>query len=100
MYIEFRMVSDMQCRCRIFATEPGDRWALEVAAMIASDRMQQDLRETRGWAYSLGISADALDMLRRRGVVTTVLELLLQDGFTSQGRPTVWALGPAELQIR
>jgi predicted Zn-dependent peptidase len=35
-----------------------DRWPLEVAVMIASDRMQQDLRETRGWAYSLGISAD------------------------------------------
>ena len=43
---------------RIFEIDPADRWALEVASMIASDRMQQDLRETRGWAYSLGISAD------------------------------------------
>lgn len=42
---------------RIIEIEPADRWALEVATMIASDRMQQDLRETRGWAYSLGISA-------------------------------------------
>ncbi|RKZ13412.1 hypothetical protein DRQ32_01670, partial [bacterium] len=40
---------------RIFEIDAADRWALEVAAMIASDRMQQDLRETRGWAYSLGI---------------------------------------------
>lgn len=40
---------------RIFEFDPADRWPLEVAAMVASDRMQQDLRETRGWAYSLGI---------------------------------------------
>ncbi|MFM8528585.1 MAG: signal peptide peptidase SppA, partial [Ilumatobacteraceae bacterium] len=49
---------------------------------------------------ALGISADTIDVLRRRGVVTTVLELLLQDGFAGHGRPTIWALGPAELQIR
>jgi predicted Zn-dependent peptidase len=42
---------------RVIEIDPADRWALEVATMIASDRMQQDLRETRGWAYSLGISA-------------------------------------------
>jgi predicted Zn-dependent peptidase len=40
---------------RILEIEPGDRWPLEVAVMVASDRMQQELRETRGWAYSLGI---------------------------------------------
>ena len=42
---------------KIVEIDPADRWPLEVAVMVASDRMQQDLRETRGWAYSLGISA-------------------------------------------
>jgi len=41
---------------RVFDVDPGDRWALIVAVRIASGRMQQDLRETRGLAYSLGIS--------------------------------------------
>jgi predicted Zn-dependent peptidase len=41
---------------RVFDVHPGDRWALIVAVRIASSRMQQDLRETRGLAYSLGIS--------------------------------------------
>jgi predicted Zn-dependent peptidase len=41
---------------RVFDVDPGDRWALIVAVRIASDRMQQDLRETRGLAYMLGIS--------------------------------------------
>lgn len=56
--------------------------------------------DSAGDIRALGISADTIDALRRRGVVTTVLELLLQDGFASRGRPTIWALGPAELQIR
>jgi predicted Zn-dependent peptidase len=38
-----------------------------VAVQIASDRMQQDLRETRGLAYSLGIS---VDYEGNRGVIT------------------------------
>jgi predicted Zn-dependent peptidase len=46
---------------RTIEIEAGDRWPLEVAVMVASDRMQQDLRETRGWAYSLGISANVGD---------------------------------------
>ena len=41
---------------RVFDVDPGDRWALIVAVRIASGRMQQDLRETRGLAYSLGSS--------------------------------------------
>jgi predicted Zn-dependent peptidase len=40
---------------RVLEIDPTDRWALEVAVAIASRRMQQDLRETRGWAYSLGM---------------------------------------------
>lgn len=42
---------------RVIQIDPADRWALEVAVGIASRRMQQDLRETRGWAYSLGMNA-------------------------------------------
>lgn len=53
-----------------------------------------------GEIRALGISTDALDLLRRRGLATTILDLLLQDGVRSGGRPTVWALGPAELDIR
>lgn len=40
---------------RVVDVEPEDRWALTAAAQIASGHMQQDLRETRGLAYSLGI---------------------------------------------
>lgn len=43
---------------RVIEIDPADRWALEVAVMVASDRMQQELRETRGWAYSLGIGTE------------------------------------------
>jgi zinc protease len=43
---------------RVFEIDPKDRWALVVAVQIASEHMQQDLRETRGLAYSLGISVD------------------------------------------
>jgi predicted Zn-dependent peptidase len=41
---------------RVVEVDPDDRWALLVATGVASSRMQQDLRETRGLAYSLGIS--------------------------------------------
>jgi len=40
---------------KVVAVDPADRWALTVAVRIASDRMAQDLRETRGLAYSLGM---------------------------------------------
>jgi len=43
---------------RVLEIDPNDRWALVVAVQIASEHMQQDLRETRGLAYSLGISVD------------------------------------------
>ena len=46
---------------RTVGIDGADQWPLEVAVMIASDRMQQDLRETRGWAYSLGISANVTE---------------------------------------
>lgn len=52
---------------RIVDVDPGDRWALMVAVHIASNRMQQDLRETRGLAYSLSIS---IEYYGDRAVVT------------------------------
>lgn len=49
---------------------------------------------------SLGISADAISLLRKRGLVTSVLEALLGDAVSAgHGRPGVWALGPADLSI-
>jgi protease-4 len=50
---------------------------------------------------ALGLPVEVLTTLRRRGVATTVLDLLLRDGVGSgTGRPTVWAFGPAEITIR
>lgn len=64
---------------RIFEIGTADRWALEVASMIASERMQQDLRETRGWAYSLGISLSVEeDRAELVGRIGTSPELLAQ----------------------
>lgn len=49
---------------------------------------------------SLGISADAISLLRKRGLVTSVLEALLGDAVSAgHERPGVWALGPADLSI-
>lgn len=45
---------------RVVKVDAADRWPLIVASRILSDRMAQDLRETRGLAYSLGIWADFL----------------------------------------
>lgn len=42
---------------RVVNVDSADRWALLVTTNLASSRMQQDLRETRGLAYSLGIAA-------------------------------------------
>jgi predicted Zn-dependent peptidase len=42
---------------RVVDVAANDRWALTVATRIASSEMQQDLRETRGLAYSLGIGS-------------------------------------------
>lgn len=50
---------------------------------------------------AIGISADAVELLKKRGLATAVLEALIGDVFGSaQGRPSVWALGPADLSIR
>ena len=44
----------------VFDVEPGDRAALTLLFAAMSDRMAFDLREERGWAYSIGcwVSAD------------------------------------------
>lgn len=47
-----------------------------------------------------GASGEAIELLRRRGLMTSTLEMLLRDGLESSGRPTVWALGPVELRFR
>ncbi|HKI83694.1 MAG TPA: insulinase family protein, partial [Candidatus Krumholzibacteria bacterium] len=52
---------------RVVSVDPADRWALEVAVMVLSDRMQQDLRETRGLAYSLGVG---IQFLGARAAIT------------------------------
>ena len=50
---------------------------------------------------AIGISATAIDLLKKRGLATAVLEALLGDAFGSgQFRPSVWALGPADLSVR
>jgi protease-4 len=50
---------------------------------------------------AIGISADAVSLLKKRGLALSVLEALIGDAFGSgQTRPSVWALGPADLSIR
>ena len=47
----------------IFEVAEEDRAALSLLTAVISDRMGMDLRETRGWAYSLGISANVGETL-------------------------------------
>ena len=48
-----------------------------------------------------GLSGEALAVLRRQGFATTVVTLLLRDALAAGGRrPTVWALGPADITVR
>lgn len=49
----------------------------------------------------LGISSSAIRLLRQRGMATTVLDCLLRDAMSNvSGRPTIWAIGPAEIYIK
>lgn len=49
----------------------------------------------------LGISSDALRLLRQRGVSSNVLDCLLRDAMQNvSGRPTIWAIGPAEIHLK
>jgi protease-4 len=49
----------------------------------------------------MGLSTDALKVLQLRGFGLNVLNLLLKDSFSNNsGRPTIWAIGPAELSIK
>jgi len=50
---------------------------------------------------ALGASAETLALLRRQGVTTAFVEMFLRDALDADtGRPTVWALGPAEISVR
>jgi len=50
---------------------------------------------------ALGASAETLALLRRQGVTTAFVEMFLRDALdAATGRPTVWALGPAEISVR
>ena len=50
---------------------------------------------------ALGISVDAVELLRKRGLATSVLDVLLGEVTRAgQTRPAVWALGPADLSVR
>lgn len=50
---------------------------------------------------ALGASAETLALLRRQGVTTPLVEMFLRDALdAATGRPTVWALGPAEISVR
>jgi predicted Zn-dependent peptidase len=58
-----RVVGKRQSYLRLGAVvevAPEDRPALAVASLILSDRLQMDLRETRGLAYSIGASLTTL----------------------------------------
>lgn len=49
----------------------------------------------------MGISSDALRLLRQRGVSSNVLDCLLRDAMQNiSGRPTIWAIGPAEIHVK
>ena len=47
-----------------------------------------------------GISKATLQLLERRGLSLETTRLLLRDGLTNDGLPTVWALSPIEFSIR
>lgn len=47
-----------------------------------------------------GISKTALGLLKQRGISLETTRMLLMDGLTNQGKPTVWALSPVEFSIR
>jgi protease-4 len=49
---------------------------------------------------AIGISTEALQLLARRGLSLSVLKTLLSDGINTLQRPTVWAIGPADVSIR
>ena len=50
---------------------------------------------------ALGASAETLTLLRRHGVTTALVEMFLRDSLdAATGRPTVWALGPAEISVK
>ncbi len=50
---------------------------------------------------ALGVPPEARELLKRSGLRTAVIDLFLREVLgTASGRPTVWALAPAEFSIR
>jgi protease-4 len=49
----------------------------------------------------LGVSREALAMLRQRGLRTGVIDVFLREALGgASGRPTIWALAPDDFSIR
>jgi len=49
----------------------------------------------------MGISRDALKLLRQRGFSSSVMDCLIHDAMENiSGRPTIWAIGPAEIDVK
>ena len=46
-----------------------------------------------------GVSKVALGLLQQRGISLHLTKMLLTDGFTSSGKPTVWLMNPCEFSI-
>lgn len=46
-----------------------------------------------------GVSQVALRLLQQRGISLQMTEMLLTDGFTNTGKPTVWLMNPCEFTI-
>ena len=70
---------------------PISRTGLDLSELLSSGG------EEEIWS---GISKTALRLLQRRGLSLETTHLLLKDGLTNGGRPTVWALSPVEMSIR
>jgi protease-4 len=70
---------------------PEQSTGLDLSTLLGDS--EEDLR-------AIGVSADAVDLLRKRGLSTRVLEILIGDALSDgQQRPSVWALGPADLSV-
>jgi hypothetical protein len=49
----------------------------------------------------MGISRDALRLLRQRGFSSSIMDCLIRDAMENvSGRPTIWAIGPAEIDVK
>jgi|GEM_PF-105911 len=70
---------------------PVSRSGLDLSDLLSSGG------EEEIWS---GLSKATLQLLERRGLSLETTRLLLQDGLTNDGLPTVWAISPIEFSIR